>query len=100
MFKWLMNFIFGTPSQEIELPEVLVHDFTERVPGHDIALQYYPTESRASAVITSLEVIEIGQLINIRDEDVLFSVDSVTKLAPMTYKAELSLVDPDEDEAE
>lgn len=98
MLERIIKWIFGNAENNAEASSVVVHDFTDRQPGHDIALHYYPSEAHADAVVFSQNTIEVGQLINLRDQGILFSIDSVKNLAPMAYQVELSVVSVDEDE--
>ncbi|QEQ94858.1 hypothetical protein pEaSNUABM56_00058 [Erwinia phage pEa_SNUABM_56] len=90
MFKWLISFLFPT-KEEVETPGVLIHDFTDRVVGHDIAMTIRPTDGTADALITSLEKIQVGEIIAVvvGDEPMDFFVKEVEELEPMVFRAKL-----------
>ncbi|UYL85036.1 hypothetical protein pEaSNUABM55_00263 [Erwinia phage pEa_SNUABM_55] len=90
MFKWLISFLFPT-KEEVEMPGVLIHDFTDRVVGHDIAMTIRPTDGTADALITSLEKIQVGEIIAVVVGDVPmdFFVKEVEELEPMVFRAKL-----------
>lgn len=90
MFNWLWNFLFPT-KEEQEAPSVLIHDFTDRVVGHDMALTFRPTDGTADALITSLEKIQVGEIIAVvvADEPVDFFVKEVEELEPRVFRAKL-----------
>ena len=93
MFKSLLNWILAR-EEELETP-VTVHDFFDCKPGHDIALTYTPADGSGTAVITSLEKIQVGEFLNVEGLSALFVVDKVDEIAPMVFHADVSLVEAD-----
>ena len=93
MFKALFNWMFAV-EEPSESP-VTVHDFIDCRPGHDIALTYNPADGFGTAVITSLEKIQVGEFINVEGLNCLFVVDKVDEIAPMVFHADVSLVEDD-----
>lgn len=93
MFKFLLDWIFSR-EEEPETP-VVVHDFIDCKPGHDIALTYNPSDGTGYAVITSLEKIQVGEFINVEGLLALFVVDKVDEIAPMVFHADVTLVEAD-----
>jgi len=91
MFDKILNWLF--PGRVEEDVPVIIHDFTERCVGHDIALHYNPADDTGSALISSLERIQVGEFIDTPEVGSLFIVTEVKEEAPMLYRVELNLVD-------